>query len=154
MKKLLIMLLCLFPIACATIYPPAPPGMGVCDKNPDAVLCKAFAYIQISPEQANDMLLDASLVSVWQKWMKADELEKSINKVEKWFNENPEVSLETVIKYVVKESEVDPALALLLSRRLEKLVAIPEISFLVLDPVSRQMILDHFANQREQLSWF
>lgn len=141
-------------VGCATLYPPAPTGQGVCDKNPEAVLCKAFVYLKTTPEQANDMLLDASLVSIWQKWMKADGLRKAVGKVELFFNENPTLSLNTLIKYVVHQSNVDPALALLLSRRLANFQNIPHISDLVLDPVSRGMITQHLANQREQLSWF
>jgi hypothetical protein len=141
-------------VGCTTLYPPAPPGQGVCDQNPEAVLCKAFVYLKITPEQANDMLLDASLISIWQKWMQAADLRKAIDKVELFFNDNPTLSLNTLIKYVVQQSNVDPALALLMSRRLANFQNIPQLSDLVLDPVSRGMITKHFANQREQLSWF
>lgn len=141
-------------IGCTTLYPPVPPGQGICDKNPEAVLCKAFAYLKITPEQANDMLLDASLISIWQKWMKKDDLIKAVDKVELFFNDNPTLSLNTLIKYVVQQSNIDPALALLLSRRLANFQNIPQISDMVLDPVSRGMITKHLANQKEQLSWF
>lgn len=155
MKKYLMLLIAIMIVSygCA-LYPPPPPGEGVCDKAPQAVLCKAFVYTQMTPEQANDLLLDASAISVWRKWMDKDKLTAALDKVEKFFNDNPQISLDTLIKYAVKESNVDPALASLLSRRLSRLQNIPQISQMVLDPASRTMITDHFKNQREQLTWF
>jgi hypothetical protein len=156
MKKYLfiaVIILIVGTIGCA-LYPPPPAGEGVCDKAPKAVLCQAFAYTQITPEQANDFLLDASAISVWRKWMDKEKLLAALDKVEKFFNDNPSISLDTLIKYAVKESNVDPAMASLLSRRLARLQNIPQISQMVLDPDSRQMIVGHFENQREQLTWF
>lgn len=157
MKKnnlIVMMTLIAFSVSGCALYPPAPPGEGVCDKAPKAVLCQALAYTQTTPEQANDILLDASAISVWRKWMDKEKLLKSVGKVEKFFDDNPQISLDTLIKYAVKESNVDPALASILSRRLAGLQNIPQISKMALDTDSRQMITEHFKSQREQLTWF
>lgn len=154
MKKLVVLLCVALLAGCATfdvIYPP--PTTSICVANPDAILCRALAYLKLTPEQANDMLLDASLVPIISKVVKAEELKQAVWKVKRFVIEN-EISLNGVIKYVVKESEIDPALALLLSRRLVKFQNIPELGDLVFDPVSREMLIEHLINQEEQLSWF
>lgn len=153
--KYIALIMCLVFAGCATLYPPELPEQNPCTVavEPVPVLCKVFAYLQITPAQANDMLLDASLVGIWSKVTKAPEIQAAIDKVEMFLNNN-EVGLNGLIKYVVKEAEIDPALALLLSRRLSRFQNIPELGDLVLDTTSRAMVFDHLQNQKEQLSWF
>ena len=155
MKKLVAVVLTAFimSVSCVNLYPPAPAGQGVCDVSPQVVLCKIFSKVGITAEQADDMLLDATLVPVAAKLMKAEEIRNAIDKVSSWVDKN-ELTMNGLIKYVVKEADIDPALAMLLSRRLVKLKDVPELGDLILDPVSVEMIKAHLAKQKEQFSWF
>lgn len=99
------------------------------------------------------MLLDATLVPVAARLMKADELRAAIDKASAWVDTH-EFTMNTLIKYLVKEAEIDPALALLLSRRLVNLQNIPDLGDQYFDPDSVAMVKAHLRHQKEQFSWF
>lgn len=117
------------------------------------MLCRIFAKAGITAEQADAMLLDATLVPVAARLMKADELRAAIDKASAWVDTH-EFTMNTLIKYLVKEAEIDPALALLLSRRLVNLQNIPDLGDQYFDPDSVAMVKAHLRHQKEQFSWF
>lgn len=148
---------CIFAlVGCETmpsIYPPAPSGQGVCEKTPDAVLCRIFAKVGMTAEQTDSMLLDATLVPVAAKLMEAKDLRGAIDKVYAWVDTH-EITMNTLIKYLVTEAGIDPALAMLLSRRLVVLQNVPDLGGLYFDQASVAMVKAHLAHQKEQFSWF
>lgn len=138
---------------CATMYPPPPAP--VC-AQPDAtgsVLCAIGLKINTTPEQMDTMLLDASLIGIGTKVTTGAELEKAIGKVQKYVNDTPTLSVNLIVKYLVKEAQIDPALALLLSRRLVFL-QVPQLDLKTLTPFDVQLVKKHLVNQMEQLSIF
>jgi hypothetical protein len=153
MKHSIVFVCILALVGCTTLYPVAPAGQGACEKTPDAVLCKIFAKVGMTAEQTDSMLLDATLVPVAAKVMDAKELRSAIDKVSTWVDTH-EITMNTLIKYLVTEAELDPALAMLLSRRLVNLTNVPDLGSLYFDPVSVEMVKAHLRHQKEQFSWF
>ena len=138
---------------CATMYPT--PTAPLCGKPEAAgsVICAIGAKIGTTPEQMDTMLLDASLIGIGTKVTTGAELEKAIAKVQKYVNDTPTLSINLVIGYLVKEAKIDPALALLLSRRLVFL-QVPVLDVKTLTPFDIALIKGHLENQMEQLSIF
>lgn len=135
-----------------TIYPE--PAAPICDVNQDAVLCRLFAYVGVEAEQVHNMLLDATLVPVGFSMLEAQDVVDGIDTVMAYVEEYGTISVNDLIAYTLGEAEVNPAFALLLSRRLGQFVDVPELSYTPLDPASRKMILDHLAKNRDQFAWF
>ena len=154
MKRTLILLaVAALLTGCATMYPT--PTAPLCGK-PEAVgsvICAIGAKIGTTPEQMDTMLLDASLIGIGTKVTTGAELEKAIGKVQKYVNDTPTLSINLVIGYLVKEAKIDPALALLLSRRLVFL-QVPTLDVKTLTPFDVSLIKGHLENQMEQLSIF
>jgi hypothetical protein len=117
------------------------------------VLCAIGAKIGTTPEQMDTMLLDASLVGIGAKITTGAEMKAAVAKVQKYVSDTPAMSINTVIGYLVKEAKIDPALALLLSRRLVFL-QVPTLDVKTLTPFDVQLIKSHLAHQMEQLSFF
>ena len=138
---------------CATMYPT--PTVPLCGK-PEAVgsvICAIGAKIGTTPEQMDTMLLDASLIGITTKVTTGAELEAAVAKVQKYVDQTPTLSINLVIGYLVKEAKIDPALALLLSRRLVFL-QVPTFDVKTLTPFDIALIKGHLENQMEQLSIF
>ena len=138
---------------CATMYPT--PTAPLCGK-PEAtgsVLCAIGAKIGTTPEQMDIMLLDASLIGIGTKVTTGTELRAAIGKVQKYVTDTPTLSINLIIGYLVKEAKIDPALALLLSRRLVFL-QVPTLDIKTLTPFDIALIKGHLENQMEQLDFF
>ena len=154
MKKIFALLaIGLLFVGCATMYrtPTAP----LCGK-PDAVgsvLCAIGTKIGTTPEQMDTMLLDASLIGIGTKATTGAEMKAAVAKVQKYVNDTPTLSINLVIGYLVKEAKIDPALALLLSRRLVFL-QVPTLDIKTLTPFDVALIKGHLENQMEQLNFF
>lgn len=136
----------------SNIYPE--PTAPICELNKEAVLCKLFAYVGVEAEQVHDMLLDATLVPVGLSAMEASEIVDAIDNVSAYVEEFGTISFNDLVLYAVKEAEVNPAFGLLISRRLSRFVAVPELSYAPLDPASRKMVLDHLQANRDQFAFF
>lgn len=154
MKRVIALLAMVALVAgCATVYPT--PTAPLCAKPEavDSVLCAIGAKIGTTPEQMDTMLLDASLIGIGTKVTTGAELKAAVGKVQKYVNDTPAMSINLVIGYLVKEAKIDPALALLLSRRLVFL-QVPTLDIKTLTPFDVSLIKGHLANQMEQLSFF
>jgi hypothetical protein len=155
MKRNSTLLLCallMMLTACSAYQKPAEP---ICSKQEygDSVICAIGAKIGTTPEQMDTMLLDASLVGIATKVTTGTELKAAVAKVQKYVNDTPVLSINLVIGYLVKEAQVDPALALLLSRRLVFL-QVPTLDIKTLTPIDVSLIKRHLENQMEQLNFF
>lgn len=139
---------------CATMYP-TPTAPPLCGKPEAAgsVLCAIGAKIGTTPEQMDTMLLDASLVGIGAKITTGAEMKAAVAKVQKYVDGTPALSVNLIIGYLVKEAKIDPALALLLSRRLVFL-QVPTLDVKTLTPFDVELVKGHLAHQMEQLSIF
>ena len=135
-----------FFIGCATIY--APPANPIC-AQPEfsgSVICAIGDKVGMSPEQMDDMLLDATLIPVAVKQVQAADMKKAVAKVRKWVVEKDILTMEGISAYLYQQAAVDPALGLLISRRLPMFSNVPELSvkpFLACDKKLVIMQLDH-----------
>jgi hypothetical protein len=138
---------------CAGMYPA--PSAPACSKPEAAgsVICAIGSKIGSSPEQMNDMLLDVSLVGIGTKITTGAQMKEAVAKVQKFVNERPVLSISTIIAYLVTEAKIDPALALLLSRRLVFL-QVPGLEIQTLTPFDVGLVKGHLANQLDQLAFF
>ncbi len=154
MKRLIAILMVIgLTVGCAGMYPA--PEAPVCGK-PEAtgsVICAIGAKIGQTPEQMNDMLLDASLIGIGTKVTTGPKLKEAVVKVQKWVTERQILTIKGIVAYLVSESQIDPALALLLSRRLVFL-QVPGLETQTLTPFDRGLVDKHLANQLEQLNFF
>jgi hypothetical protein len=138
---------------CAGMYPaPEAPVCGTPESN-GSVICAIGAKIGQTPEQMNDMLLDASLIGIGTKVTTGQQLKDAVIKVQKWVTERQILTIKGIITYLVSEAKIDPALALLLSRRLVFL-QVPGLETQTLTPFDRVLVEKHLANQLEQLNFF
>lgn len=143
----------LFFSGCASVYPP--PGNPVC-AAPEAVgsvICATAARVGMTPEQIDAAFLDAALVGIGTKVVKADDLRKAVDKTRVWVVERDILTIDGLVKYLVKEAEIDPALALLLSRRLG-LINLPDLGIKPVTAYDKGLIVAGLDHQLEQLSWF
>jgi len=153
MKHILVIFCILSLLGCATLYPP--PTEPVCSK-PEAVnsvICATAQRLNLTPEQLDAAFLDAALVGIGTKVVQAEELRKAVGKAKVWVLEKNILTIDGLVKYLVTESTVDPALALLLSRRLG-LINLPVLGLQTLTPYDKQLVLAGLEHQLEQLSWF
>lgn len=152
-KRIILCVALVCMVGCASMYPvpPAP----ICGK-PEAessVICAISAKIGTTPEQMNDMLLDATLIPIAAKVVSAQELKDAVGKVQKYVKEKDVLSVKGIVAYLVVEAKVDPALAMLLSRRLVFL-QVPGLETQALLPFDKELVLSHLQNQMDQLSFF
>ena len=119
----------------------------------NSVICAIGAKIGTTPEQMDSLLLDASLIGITTKVTTGAELEKAVAKVQKYVADTPTLNINLIIGYLVKEAKIDPALALLLSRRLVFL-QVPVLDVKTLTPFDIALVKAHLENQMEQLSIF
>ena len=153
-KKIFVLLaIVAFITGCATMYPT--PTAPLCGKLEAAgsVLCAIGSKIGTTPEQMDTMLLDASLIGIGTKVTTGSEMKAAVAKVQKYVNDTSTLSINLVIGYLVKEAKIDPALALLLSRRLVFL-QVPVLDIKTLTPFDVSLIKGHLENQMEQLNFF
>lgn len=139
-------------VSCASIYPvPTDP---VCARPgaEGSVICATAQRLNMTPEQIDSAFLDAALVGIGTKVIKAEDLRSAVLKTKKWVDEN-EFTIDQLVKYLVKQADVDPALALLLSRRLG-MINLPDLGVVALTPYDKGLVLAGLNSQLEQLSWF
>lgn len=158
MKKLSIILIVAMLAGCQwgnIIYPA--PVTSVCTQ-PEAqgsVICQIATYLKTTPEQLNDALLDASLVGIWTKLISATDLRAAVSKVRQYTAMTDNLTMDMLIRYITKESETDPALALLLSRRLKTLnVTQGALNLKIFKPFDKGLVVKALDSQTEQLTWF
>lgn len=153
MKKTLIVTVCILLLAgCASIY--QPPAAPVCASPlaQGSVICAIAARLGTTPEQIDAMFLDASLVGIGTKVIKAEDLRKAVLETKLWVDQH-EFTVDALIKYLVKQAEVDPSLALLLSRRLG-MINLPDLGQVQVTAYDKGLVLAGLNHQLEQLSWF
>ena len=153
MRRLTVMFIaCVLLAGCASIYPvPTDP---VCAKPEAAgsVICATAQRLSMTPEQIDSAFLDAALVGIGTKVIKAEDLRAAVTKTKTWVEAN-EFTIDQLVKYLVKQADVDPALALLLSRRLG-MINLPDLGVVALTPYDKSLVLAGLNHQLEQLSWF
>ena len=153
MKSLIVALMLAMVAGCASLYPaPTAPVCGM-PEAAGSVICAIGAKIGQTPEQMNDMLLDASLIGIGTKVTTGQQMKDAVAKVQKWVTDRQILTVKGIILYLVEEAKIDPALALLLSRRLVFL-QVPGLETQALTAFDRSLVDKHLANQMEQLSFF
>ena len=153
MKKLIAVLMMAMVAGCASMYPThTAPVCGIPEAS-GSVICAIGAKIGQTPEQMNDMLLDASLIGIGTKVTTGQQMKDAVAKVQKWVTEKQILSIQGIVAYLVSEAKIDPALSLLLSRRLV-FIQVPGLETQALTPFDRGLVDKHLANQMEQLSFF
>ena len=138
---------------CSKIY--APPATPVC-ASPEAkgsVLCAVAQRLNTSPEQLDSAFLDAALVGIGTKLVSAAELKAAVGKAQKWVGERNILTIDGLTQYLVKEATVDPALALLLSRRLG-VINLPDLGTKALTTYDVTLVKAGLQHQLDQLAWF
>lgn len=143
----------LFLGGCASVYPP--PADPVC-ASPEAVgsvICATAARIGLTPEQIDAAFLDAALIGIGTKVIQAEALRKAVTTTRVWVVERDVLTIDSLVKYLIKESSFEPALALLLSRRLG-LINLPDLGIKPVTSYDKALIIAGLDSQLEQLSWF
>lgn len=153
MKKLLVFLLLICFTGCSTLYPvPIDP---VCSQ-PEAtgsIICATAQWLSLTPEQMDAAFLDAALLGIGTKAIQATKLRSAVLKTQTWVRDRNILTINGLVKYLVSESTVDPALALLLSRRLG-LINLPDLGIQPITPYDKNLILTGLQHQLDQLSFF
>jgi hypothetical protein len=154
--KRIAFLLVLLATGCANmtqVYPP--PAVPVCAKPEavDSVICAIATRQGFSPEQIDNMFLDAALAGIGTKVFKAADLRAALTKARTFVVERDILNVQGLTNYLVKQAEVDPALAMLLSRRLG-LINVPILSLAPLTAYDKALILAGIDHQLEQLKFF
>lgn len=131
------------------------PPVPVCSQAEasDSVICATATKLNLTTEQIDAMFLDASLVGISTKVFSAADLRKVLQDARKWVTEREILNIEGLTRYLVMRAEVDPAMALLLSRRLG-MISLPILNMTPLTPYDINMVLAGIDHQLEQLSWF
>lgn len=138
---------------CSTLYPTPPDP--VCAK-PDAagsIICATAARLNMTPEQIDAAFLDAALVGIGTKIVQSDELRRAVTAARKWVAERDILSIDGLTKYLVTQSTMDPALALLISRRIG-LINLPDLGIKPLTEYDKGLVLAGIDHQLAQLAYF
>lgn len=138
---------------CATIYPPPPAPVCAAPEAAGSVICEIARRLSTTPEQLDQMFLDASLVGIGTKLVRAADLRRAVERARSWVAEKHILTVDGLVKYLVAESEVDPALALLVSRRLG-VINLPDLGLAPLTAYDIALVLKGLDHQLAQLSWF
>jgi hypothetical protein len=149
----LVMVLFLGGATCQQVNPP--PAVPECS-TPEAlnsVICAIATRQGYTPEQIDSMFLDAALAGIGTKIISAKELRAALQNTRQWVGERDILNVQGLTSYLVKQAEVDPALAMLLSRRLG-LINVPILSLAPLTPYDKALILAGIDHQLAQLAWF
>lgn len=135
------------------IYPP--PAAPVCSKPEAAgsIICATANRLNMTPEQIDAAFLDAALVGIGTKIIQAQDLRAAVLKAQKWVRDRDILTIDGLTKYLIGESQIDPALALLLSRRLG-LINLPDLGIKPVTAYDKQLILAGIQHQLDQLAFF
>jgi len=153
MKTIITLLATIILTGCATLYPPPPDPVCARPEAAGSVICAIAQRLNMTPEQIDAAFLDAALVGIGTKIIKADELRKAVNKTITWVKDKKILTIQGLTQYLVTESTVDPALALLISRRLG-LINLPDLGVQPLTDYDIQLVLIGLQHQLDQLAWF
>lgn len=137
---------------CAEIYPKPTAPVCASPLAQGSIICATATRLNMTPEQIDSAFLDAALLSIGTKLIKAEDLRKAILETKKWVDAN-EFTIDSLVKYLVKQAEIDPALALLLSRRLG-MINLPDLGQVQVTPYDKGLVLAGLNHQLEQLEWF
>ena len=135
------------------IYPKPPDPVCSKPEYAESVICAIAKYLQIEAEQMDDMLLDATLLPVALKQAKAEQMKKAIAKVRKYVVEKDVLTMAGIKAFLVAQAEIDPALALMLSRRLPMFTEIPVLSVKIFLPVDKALVIAHLDHQEAQFKF-
>ena len=148
-----VMAMAVFGVGCGKMYPPPATPVCAAPGASGSVICATAARLNTTPEQIDTMFLDAALVGIGTKVIQAPALRAAVTKSIGWVDKNPALTIDALVKYLVKESDVDPALALLLSRRLG-VINLPDLGVRPVTAYDVTLIRAGLNHQLEQLSWF
>ena len=153
MKKAGLLLMVLILIGCNSAYPP--PVDPVCSRPEAAgsVICATAQRLNLTPEQLDAVFLDAALIGIGTKVIQASELQAAVTKTQAWVKDKDILTIKGLTAYLITEATVDPALALLLSRRLG-LINLPDLGIKTLTAYDRELVLYGLQHQLDQLTWF
>jgi hypothetical protein len=119
----------------------------------ESVICACGRYLGLEAEQMSDMFLDATLVPVAIRQVKAEQMQKAVSKVRRYVEEKDVLTMEGITTFLAEQSRTDPALAMMLSRRLPKLATIPGLSVQPFQKIDKAMVLVHLDYQEQQFSY-
>jgi hypothetical protein len=127
----------------------------VCSKpeSADSVICAIATKQGMTPEQIDTMFLDAALAGIGTKLFSAKDLRTALQKARNFVVDRDILSIQGLTAHLVKQAEIDPALAMLLSRRLG-LINVPILSLAPLTAYDKQLVLAGIDHQLEQLRYF
>src|SRR3972149_309095 len=98
----------LFLGGCASVYPPPVNPVCAAPEAVGSVICATATRIGMTPEQIDAIFLDAALVGIGTKVVKAEDLRKAVTKTRVWVVERDILTIDGLVKYLVKEAEIDP----------------------------------------------
>lgn len=151
MKHFALFILVLMTCLCGcSLYPQPVDPLCAKPEYAGSVICAIAAKTGTSPEQMDTMLLDASILPVAVKKVQAADMLKAIDKVRVWVGTRDILTMAGISAYLSEQAKVDPALALLLSRRLPMFASLPGLSDKMFLPVDRQLVLAHLDHQAAQ----
>lgn len=150
MKSIRILLVALMLTGCATVYPPAPTPICSAPEYQGCLVCELLQKANLTAEQADTMLLDATLVGVGFKLINGPDARAAIEKLKLYINSDPTVTMAKIFDRI----QVDPILMILASRHLKQMQAFPQLNLIALDQPSRKLIGIHLDHQLQQLSIF
>lgn len=144
---------CVTVAGCASVYPPPATPVCAAPEAAGSVICAISQRLGITPEQIDAMFLDAALVGIGTKVIKAAELRKAVDKAMLWVRDKDILTIDGLTRYLVTESTIDPALAMLLSRRLG-LINLPDLGIKPLTAYDRELVIAGLQHQLDQLKYF
>lgn len=153
---IMLVVLCLTIYGCAylqQIYPKPPEPVCAKPEYAESVICAIAKYLQVDVEQLDDMLLDATLIPVALKQAKAEQMKKAIAKVREYVVDKDVLTMAGIKAYLMAQAEVDPALALMLSRRLPVFTEIPVLSVKLFLPIDKALVVAHLDHQAAQFEF-
>lgn len=149
----LVLLIIATTFGCSTIYPPPVDPVCASPAAAGSIICATATRLGLTPEQIDAAFLDAALVGIGTKVIKAEDLRRAVDKARVWVQDKDILSIDGLTKYLISEARVDPALALLLSRRLG-LINLPDLGVRPVTPYDKGLILAGLQHQLDQLLFF
>ena len=152
-KMMTFFVMLVFISGCATMYPPPPDPVCAKPEAAGSVICSIAQRLNMSPEQIDAIFLDAALVGIGTKVIKAEDMRAAVKKTMRWVDEKKILTINGLTQYLVKEATIDPALAMLLSRRLG-LINLPDLGIVALTDYDVGLVTAGLQHQLDQLAWF
>ena len=115
-----------------------------------SIICKTMASIGQTPEQFNDMLLDASVIGLMTKMWDKEQLKAAFSVLRQFTASEATMTFEKLIGFMEKRADVDPYMKMLLSRKLGQL-KVPQFYALPFSPQDKSMVIYALDSQEAQL---